>query len=173
MQLIQTGKYTEVHFDPEQDVFIKTFSPKPSDRWRYRLGIRRYPGHNFRYVASRLARLGIATPRIVESHRYRLVTANVHGVALKQRILDDPTLQQRYLDILIALYHDRIHCRGLHTNNFLVKDGRIVAIDLDAYKAPRVFTYPKREFIDCLGRSLKDEEGFLFERFLAAVDTER
>lgn len=172
MQLIQTGKYTEVHYDPDQDAFIKTFTPKTSDRWRYRLGIRRYPGHNFRYVAGRLERLGIATPKILSAERYRLVTANVHGIALKKLVLDSPELQNRYLDILEALYRDRIHCRGLHTENFLVVDGEVIAIDLDAYKAPRAFTYPRREFIDCLSRSLKNDEAFLFERFLERVDAQ-
>lgn len=170
MQLIQTGKYSSVHYDPEHDTFIKTFSPNLTDRWRYRLGIRRYPGYNFRYVAKRLSLLGIQAPDIIESKRYRLVTANVNGVPLKQVIQDDPALQQRYVDILVALYRDRIHCRGLHTDNFLVKDGDIIAIDLDAYKAPRVFTYPRQEFIDCLSRSLKGDEAFLFQRFLQAID---
>ncbi|KGE79548.1 hypothetical protein CVH10_11290 [Halomonas sp. ND22Bw] len=166
MQLIQTGKYSRVHFDPERDHFIKTFQPKAVDRLRYLARIRPYPGRNFALIASRLETLGIATPTIVEARPYRLVTENIHGVPLKQLILDSPDLQEQYLDALVAFDRDGIHCRGLHTDNFLVRDGRLFAIDLDAYKAPRWRRYPRREYLDCLSRSLKGNEAFLFARLL-------
>ncbi|MFG6666768.1 hypothetical protein ACGK9R_06635 [Halomonas sp. HNIBRBA4712] len=166
MQLIQTGKYSRVHFDPERDLFIKTFQPKPFDRLRYLLRIRPYPGRNFALIAARLEALGIATPTITEARRYRLVTENIHGVPLRERILDDPDLQAQYLDALVAFDREGIHCRGLHTGNFLVRDGRIFAIDLDAYKAPRFWRYPRREYLDCLSRSLTGDEAFLFQRLL-------
>lgn len=166
MQLIQRGKYSLVYFDPDKDHFIKTFQPKSFDRLRYALRVRSYPGHNFARIAARLAALDIASPIIVEADKYRLVTGNVHGTPLKQLILDSEALQTRYLDILVAYYRHDIHCRGLHTDNFLVRDGEIVAIDLDAYKAPRFFKYSKREFLDCLKRSLKGSEAFLFQRLL-------
>lgn len=75
-------------------------------------------------------------------------------------------LQEQYLDALTAFDHHGIHCRGLHTNNFLVRDERLFAIDLDAYKAPRWLRYSRREYLDCLRRSLKGEEAFLFARLL-------
>lgn len=173
MQLIQTGKYSRVHFDPECDHFIKTFQPKTFDRFRYLLRIRPYPGLNFALVASRLEALGIATPTIVEARPYRLVTENIHGVPLRQLILDSPDLQKQYLDALIAFDRDGIHCRGLHTDNFLVRDGRIFAIDLDAYKAPCLWRYPRREYLDCLSRSLKDDEAFLFIRLLERLGRDK
>ncbi|MBP5980985.1 MAG: hypothetical protein KA748_12355 [Halomonas sp.] len=166
MQLIQTGKYSRVYFYPECDHFIKTFQPKVFDRLRYLLRIRPYPGLNFALVASRLEALGIATPTIIEAHRYRLDTENIHGVPLKQLILDSPDLQEQYLDALVAFDHNGIHCRGLHTNNFLIRDGRLFAIDLDAYKVPRWWRYPRTEYLDCLSRSLKGDEAFLFTRLL-------
>lgn len=167
LQLIQTGKYTRVDYDPQRDLFIKTFTPKRFDRLRYLLRIRPYPGHNFALIARHLEALGIATPTIVEADKYRLVTANIHGVPLKQRIQDSEALQTQYLDALEAYYRHGIHCRGLHTNNFLVRDGRIVAIDLDAYKAPhRLIRFPQREYLDCLSRSLKGDEAFLFHALL-------
>ncbi|WP_447529055.1 hypothetical protein [Vreelandella sp. TE19] len=166
MQLIQTGKYSRVHFDPEHDQFIKTFQPKTFDRLRYLLRIRPYPGLNFALIASRLDALGIATPTITEARPYRLATQNIHGVALKELILDSPDLQAQYLDALVAFDQNGIHCRGLHTGNFLVRDGRMVAIDLDAYKAPRWWRYSRREYLNCLSRSLTGDEAFLFTRLL-------
>lgn len=170
LQLIQTGKYSRVDYDSERDIFIKTFSPKRFDRLRYMLRIRPYPGRNFALIAGRLEALGIATPTIVEVGKYRLVTANIHGMPLKQRIQDSESLQTQYLDALEAFYRNAIHCRGLHTNNFLVRDARIVAIDLDAYKVPhRLIRFPQREYLDCLSRSLKGDEAFLFQRLLARL----
>lgn len=167
LQLIQTGKYSRVDYDPERDIFIKTFSPKHIDRLRYRLRLRPYPGHNFAIIAGHLESLGIATPAIVEASKYRLVTANVHGVPLQQCIQDSLDLQTQYLDALEALYRHGIHCRGLHTNNFLVRDQRIVAIDLDAYKAPHpLMRFPRREYLSCLGRSLQGDEAFLFHALI-------
>lgn len=167
LQLIQTGKYSRVDYDPERDEFIKTFSPKRFDRLRYFLRIRPYPGHNFAIIAAHLDRLGIATPTIVESDKYRLVTENIHGVPLKQRIQDSEALQTQYLDALEGFYHHGIHCRGLHTDNFLVRDERIVAIDLDAYKAPhRLIRFPQAEYLDCLSRSLSGDEAFLYHALL-------
>ncbi|ALM52105.1 hypothetical protein [Halomonas huangheensis] len=170
LQLIQTGKYSRVDYDPDQDAFIKTFTPNTRDRWRYRLGIRRYPGYNFRHVARRLEALGISTPEILSVERYRLVTANIHGTPLHDEICNDPQLQTQFVEILVTLFEHRIHCRGLHTNNFLVSEGDIIAIDLDAYKAPRFFHYSRQEFIDCLSRSLKGKEAFLFQNFLKRLD---
>ncbi|UYF98562.1 hypothetical protein [Halomonas sp. GD1P12] len=170
MQLIQTGKYSRVYFDPARDHFIKTFHPKAFDRLRYLTRIRPYPGHNFALVAARLEALGIATPRIVEARPYRLVTDNVHGEPLRAHILDSPNLQEQYLDALAAFDHEGIHCRGLHTENFLVHEGRMVAIDLDAYKLPRWRRYPRREYLDCLSRSLAGPEYFLFERLLERLN---
>ncbi|MCK0714579.1 hypothetical protein ACFO0U_12665 [Chromohalobacter sarecensis] len=174
MQLIQHSKYSTVYYDPQNDTFIKTFHPKPVDHLRYSLGVRPHPGHNFAMIAAKLKSLGIATPEIVTAKKRYLVTTNVHGVALKELILDSPLLQERYLDILVSYYHNDIHCRGLHTDNFLVKNNEIYAIDLDAYKAPRFFKYSKREFLDCLQRSLKGNETFLFDRLLKrlALDTD-
>lgn len=166
MELIQSGKYSLVHYDPERDHFIKTFHPKAVDRLRYALRIRPYPGHNFALIAKRLEALGIATPTIVEADRYRLVTENIHGVPLKQLILTSTDLQEQYLEALIAYYRHDIHCRGLHTGNFLVREEKLFAIDLDAYKAPSLFKYSKREYLDCLKRSLKGQEAFLFIRLL-------
>ncbi|MCP1313297.1 MULTISPECIES: hypothetical protein [unclassified Halomonas] len=166
MQLIQTGKYSRVHFDAARDLFIKTFQPKRFDRLRYLLRIRPYPGRNFSLVAARLEALGIATPTIVEARPYRLVTKNIHGVALRERILDSPALQDQYLDALIAFDRHGIHCRGLHTGNFLVRDETLFAIDLDAYKLPRLVRYSRREYLDCLSRSLAGDEAFLFTRLL-------
>lgn len=167
LQLIQTGKYSRVDYDTERDIFIKTFSPKRFDRMRYLLRIRPYPGHNFAIIAKCLEALGIATPVIVETGKYRLVTENIHGAALKQRIQNSEALQVQYLDALEAFYHNGIHCRGLHTDNFLVRDERIVAIDLDAYKAPhRLIRFPQHEYLDCLSRSLHGDEIFLFHALL-------
>lgn len=166
MELIQSGKYSVVHYDPERDHFIKTFQPKPFDRLRYALRIRPYPGYNFALIAKRLDALSIATPTIVETARYRSVTENIHGTPLKRLILDSPVLQERYLDALETFDRHGIHCRGLHTNNFLVRDDRLFAIDLDAYKAPRWLRYSRREYLDCLRRSLKGQEAFLFTRLL-------
>ncbi len=166
MQLIQTGKYSRVHFDSELDHFIKTFQPKAFDKLRYLLRIRPYPGLNFALVASRLKALGIATPTITEARPYRLVTENIHGVPLRQLILGSTDLQEQYLDALVAFDREGIHCRGLHTGNFLVRDGCLFAIDLDAYKAPRWWRYPRREYLDCLSRSLEGDEAFLFTRLL-------
>ncbi|MCI0508564.1 hypothetical protein C8E00_103417 [Chromohalobacter marismortui] len=166
MQFIQQSKYSTVYYDPHDDTFIKTFQPKLIDHLRYSLGIRPHPGHNFAKIAAKLQTLGIATPSIVIAKKRYLVTSNVRGVALKTRILDSPDLQARYLDILATYYHHDIHCRGLHTDNFLVRDNVIYAIDLDAYKAPTFFKYSKREFLECLQRSLKGDEAFLFDRLL-------
>lgn len=167
LQLIQTGKYSRVDYSPERDEFIKTFSPKRFDKLRYLLRIRPYPGHNFVIIARHLERLGIATPRIVEAEKYRLVTANIHGTPLKQHIQTSETLQAQYLDALEAFYRNGIHCRGLHTDNFLVRDDRIVAIDLDAYKAPhRLIRFPQAEYLDCLSRSLTGDEAFLYHALL-------
>ncbi|MDN6179537.1 MAG: hypothetical protein L0I84_00810 [Halomonas subglaciescola] len=167
LELIQTGKYSRVDYDPEHDLFIKTFFPKRVDRLRYGLRLRPYPGINFVLIAKHLDALGIATPTIIAADKYRLVTANIHGKPLKQCIQASRVLQTQYLDAVEAYYRHGIHCRGLHTDNFLVRDDRIVAIDLDAYKVPhRLIRFPQHEYLDCLSRSLINEEAFLFHALL-------
>ncbi|ANF58806.1 hypothetical protein [Halotalea alkalilenta] len=166
MEFVQSGKYSEVHYDRSRKVFIKTFQPKLADRLRYALRIRPYPGRNFVIVAERLKALGIRVPEVLAFERYRLEMRDVEAPELRGLILDDVALQERYVELIIKLYRDRIHCRGLHTKNFLVKDGELVAIDLDAYKAPRLIHYSGREFLTCLKRSLGGPEAFLYQRIV-------
>ncbi|WP_156105340.1 hypothetical protein [Litchfieldella xinjiangensis] len=169
MKLIQSGKYSHVYYDEAEDCFVKTFHPKIYDKLRYALGVKNHPGINFQVVANHLQQMGIATPEIIEAKKYRLVTRNVHGVPLKQEILGSHQLQDRFVAILVSLYNHGLLSRGLHTKNFLVSNQIVVAIDLDTYKLPSRFSNYRNEFIDCLGRSLKGDEAFLFERFISKV----
>ncbi len=67
---------------------------------------------------------------------------------------------------MVAFDRHGILCRGLHTNNVLVRDGRLIAIDLAPYKLIPHWRFPRREYLDCLSRSLKGDETFLFTRLL-------
>jgi hypothetical protein len=67
---------------------------------------------------------------------------------------------------LVAFDRHGILCRGLHTNNFLVRDGRLIVIDLAPYKLIPHWRFLRREYLDCLSRSLKGDEAFLFTRLL-------
>lgn len=167
MKLIQTGKYSRVYYDAASESFIKEFSPKFEDKLRYLLRFKPYPGMNFAHIAQRLGRLGVATPEITEAKPYRLVTRDVHADApLCDEIADSATLQQQYLDVLELCWRNRLFCRGLHTRNFLVKGGQLVAIDLDAYKDCRWLPFNRKEFLYCWESVLGKNEKFLFSQLL-------
>ncbi|MGJ8515814.1 hypothetical protein LMG33810_000125 [Carnimonas sp. LMG 33810] len=171
LEFIQSGKYSDVHYDRARKVFIKTFSPKAFDRFRYITGIRPAPGINFVKVAKRLKQLGIQVPEVLVAKPYYLEMRDVEGPRLRELLPDNPQLQQKYVDLIVTLYRNHVYCRGLHTKNFLVKDGELVAIDLDAYKLPRLVNYSGSDFLDKLKRSLNGPvpEQYLYDRVVAAL----
>lgn len=169
VEFIQSGKYSTVYFDPERRVYIKYFRPKAFDRLRYWLGIRPAPGRNFLKIARRLERLDIKVPDILMARRYYLEMREVEGTELRGLLPEHPELQQQYVELIARLYQDHIYCRGLHTKNFLAtSSGELVAIDLDAYKAPRLFHYSGHDFLEKLKRSLTGEvdELYLYQRIV-------
>lgn len=171
LEFIQSGKYSDVHYDRTRKVFIKTFTPKAFDRFRYITGIRPAPGTNFMKVAQRLTQLGIKVPEVLVARPYYLEMRDVEGVQLRELLPDNPDLQQKYVDLIVTLYRHHVYCRGLHTKNFLVKEGELVAIDLDAYKLPRLFKYSGQDFLEKLKRSLNGEvpENYLYLRIVKAL----
>lgn len=47
METIVSGKRSSVFFNPKDNTYLKTFSPKFSSKLKYFFKFRKYPGENF------------------------------------------------------------------------------------------------------------------------------
>ncbi|WP_442322410.1 hypothetical protein [Cernens ardua] len=172
MEFVLSGKYSTVYYDRGRKVYIKTFSPKRFDRLRYFLHIRPYPGKNFALVAHQLTEQGIRVPEILIAENYYLETRDIEGSQLRELLPDHPELQEKFVELIVTLFRAGIHCRGLNTKNFIVRDEELYAIDLDAYKAAGVIKFPEREFLENLKRAIKGPEAYLYDRIIQKLGIE-
>ena len=86
MKLINKHKHSEVYYNEETDEFIKLFFPKFSKRIKYFFGLRKYPGHNFKFISEELNRLGISTAEITDYDKYSITTKNIDGMTIKEEL---------------------------------------------------------------------------------------
>ncbi len=134
MELIVDHKRTKVIFDKKEKVYIKKFNPKLQYKLKFFLGFRRYPGHNFKYIAEKLTELNINVPKIKSYSRYTIITEDIQGVVLRDYLLKDKTILKDFLDTIVKILESGIYFGDFNTGNFIVKDGEIYAIDLEDYR---------------------------------------
>lgn len=137
--LIKRTRRVMVEYDPLEKTYIKHFYPSLPDRVKYLVGLREYPGLNFRRIATRLHLLGVAVPQVVEASRFSVSTKALEGRSLMEALLTDQEddllrLMTLYADILAATFQAGIFFGDAHFRNYMVCAGRLYALDLDNYR---------------------------------------
>lgn len=142
MKDIVVGERSSVFYDEEKHIYIKTFNPKFKMKLKYFLGIRRFPGKNFYFISKLLNSLNIKTPEIIEYSNYKVVTKELNGVCLEKELKKgNKELEDKFSRLITTLFTNKIYSGDLSPDNFIVVDNEIYALDLEDYRAGRLYIF--------------------------------
>lgn len=150
MKIIVSHARSSVFYNSKTDTFIKTFSPKLINRFKFFINLRLYPGNNFYYICNLLNSLNIKTPIVINYSKYHIETANLHGESLEnflERNPNDLKIINKYVHIILILLKNNIYCGDLSLDNFILKNNEIYALDLEDYKHIKFSKYNRKEFL--------------------------
>jgi len=137
--LIKHTRRVRVEHDQQENTYTKYFYPSSSDRAKYLLGLREYPGLNFRRIAARLRHLDVAVPEVLAASRFSVSTQALDGCSLMEKMLTDNEedllrYTKMYSDLLATIFDAGIFFGDAHFRNYIVCSGRLYALDLDNYR---------------------------------------
>lgn len=158
MEIIAKQKDSTVFYDKKNKLYIKEFYPKFEEKLKYFFRFRKYPGENFYFVAEALKKIGINAPEVVEYSKYKVVTKDIQGVILREYLKKDDSILKDFLNTIVKILKNKIYYSDFNTNNFIVKDGKIFAIDLEGYKVGTLTFRTKEELHNRLKKALKNDE---------------
>jgi len=137
--LIKHTRSVRVEHDQWENTYTKYFYPSVSDRTKYLLGFRDYPGLNFLRMAARLRHLDVAVPEVLAASRFSVSTRALDGRSLMESMLteneeDLSRYTKLYSDLLATIFDAGILFGDAHFRNYIVCSGRLYALDLDNYR---------------------------------------
>ena len=159
MILINKHKYSHVYFKPDFNEFEKFFYPSLSKKIKYILRLRKYPGHNFKFISNELNKLGIATAEITHYSKYAVKTKNIGGTSLDTYVNNNYShpILDTFIKLVAKIILNNIYFGDFSLKNFIVKNNTIYAIDLEDYRKEIFFTHNKKYCIARLYKSLPKE----------------
>lgn len=159
MNILNNNKYSNIKYNKTLDEYEKRFYPPFSKKIKYILRLRKYPGHNFKFISNELNKLGIATADITYCSKYVVKTKNIHGITLETYIDKNYShpLIKTFIKLVAKIIDNNIYFGDFALDNFIVKDNIIYAIDLEDYRKEMFFTHTKQYTIDRLYKSLPKE----------------
>lgn len=156
MNTVKNHKRSIVYYNSVKDTFVKLFFPKFSKKIKYFFQLRKYPGHNFKYINDELNKIGILTAEIVSYDKYSVTTKNLHGPTMEKFIKDDldHPLVEEFIKIAVKILKSGFYNGDFAFRNFIIKGNKIYAIDLEDYRKERFFTHDINYAIKRLGNQL-------------------
>ncbi len=158
MDIIVDHKRTKVFYDNKKELYVKKFYPRLEMRLKYALGLRKYPGKNFQHIAITLNNLGIKTPEIEKVGKYEIVTKKVEGELLSEYLSRDRSIVKDFLDLIAKVLKSGVYFGDFNTNNFIVNNGAIYALDLEDYRKELFFSRTTDEALRRLRVTLHNDE---------------
>lgn len=156
---IVDGKKTKVVYDSERKIYIKTFNPDGDKKLKCLLGMRVYPGRNFKKISDYFNANGIKTPKIVEVGKYKVVTEEIEGKVLKDFMQScEPERQlfliDLYIETVAKIINLGVYFGDFNFGNFIVNNEELWAIDLEDYRHDFFSGWRKRSLLKRLRRFL-------------------
>ena len=143
MKIINNHKRSKVYYNDTKDEYVKLFFPKFSKKLKYFFGLRKYPGHNFKFISDELNKLGIHTAKIIKYGKYSVITKNIDGKNLDEYTkgnIKHPILKD-FIKIVSTILKNNIYFGDFNFKNFIVKNNKIYAIDLEDYRKEKFGTH--------------------------------
>lgn len=155
----------EIVYNKEKESYTKIVIPKISKRLKYYLGLRRYPGHNVKYMVDLLNNNGINTFEILSYSKYMTETKEIKGKTLFEVLQKEKDLViiekllDKYSEVVAKIIDLGIYFGDFNYFNFILKDEEIYVIDLEDYRKDFLCRFRKREML----RRLKEKLYYMKE----------
>lgn len=158
-KVIKAKQGREIQYNESTGVYRKTFPGGPGARLRHMIGFSRPPGEHFAHMARLLQSLGIQTPEIVGYSPYVVETINVGGECLLDRLLKSDLGEidfwlEQYTTAIARTLGSGIFFADFHFRNYLAKDTKLYALDLDNYRDGPFAAWRARRLLHRMDRKI-------------------
>ena len=159
IKVIVDGAKTKVMYDSEKKAYTKTFNPDTDKKLKYILGMRTYPGENFKKISDFFNKNGIKTPKILEVGKFKIVTQELEGVLFRDDLLSATKerklfLLDMYIEIVAKIINLGVYFGDFNFGNFIVNNNELWAIDLEDYRKDSFSSLRKKSLLKRLKRFL-------------------
>lgn len=136
-------------YNEQNSTYVKIFKPKMINKIKYFFHLRRYPGNNFNYISHELKKLGIETVEVINFSHYSVTTKLIDGIPLDKYLILNPSsnILNKYIDLVLTLLKNNIYCGDLSYDNFIIKDEKLIALDLEDYRIVKFYKRGTEEFL--------------------------
>lgn len=147
MKIINKQKRSIVYYDESNQEFIKNFNPKFSNKLKFFLRFRKYPGDNFNFISRELNKLGIFTVKVLKYTHYSVTTKKLDGISLDNylKLYPNSNILNDFIILITKLLNNNLYCGDLSYDNFFVVNNQIYAIDLEDYRKVKFFKRDNKE----------------------------
>lgn len=97
-------------------------------------------------------------PEIVEYSKYKVVTKDIQGIVLREYLKIDKSMLKPFLELIVKVLKNKMYYSDFNTKNFIVKERKIYAIDLEGYKVGISAIKTKKEIHERLTKALMNDE---------------
>lgn len=159
IKVIVDGAKTKVMYDSEKRVYTKTFNPDTDKKLKYILGMRTYPGENFKKISDFFNKNGIRTPKILEVGKFKIVTQELEGILFRDELHTAANerklfLLDLYIEIVAKIINLGVYFGDFNFGNFIVSNNDLWAIDLEDYRKDFFSSCRKKSLLKRLKRFL-------------------
>lgn len=158
-KVIVNHKRTKVIFNTEGRVYTKYFYPKFDKKIKCFLGLRKYPGRNYKYISDILEEDGIKVAEVINFNKYSVSTKEIIGKNLSEELKNSEKergkeLINKYIEIVSKIINLGIYFGDFNFDNFIVSQEELCAIDLEDYRKDLFSAFRKKSLIKRLRRQL-------------------
>lgn len=172
LKVITDNESTKVVYDSEKKEYIKTFYKNKRFRMRIRLklGLKEYPGYNFKKTINLLSDISnVICPEVISYDKYIVITKEIEGKTLYEKLLEENNRKkieeyiEKYInivsEIIKKLYKKRIYYNDFHFGNFIVdSEDKFYIIDLEGFTKDIFFEFHKKGILKGLKKLLSEQE---------------
>lgn len=154
----------KVEYFPDKKSYLKTFKPKLKNRLKFWIGIRKYPGENFKYISEELGKIGVSSAKVKSFGKYFVETEEIEGMTLEKFLLcysedEKEKVISQFVNYAIKIINAGIYFGDFKYRNFMVDNNqKLIAIDLEDYKKEKFNSNGPSASIRRLKRDIKDKE---------------
>ena len=158
-KIIVENSKSKVIYDDLEKTYTKYFYSGYSKKIKFFLGIRRYPGKNYKYISDIFEKEGIKVAKIIEFNKYMVKTEEICGISLLDCLVSSSEdnkekLIKKYIYLVSKIINLGIYFGDFHFGNFILYNDELYVIDLEDYKKDIFSKYRRKSLLKRLKRYL-------------------
>ena len=156
--IVENSKSKVIYNDVEK-TYTKYFYSGYSKKIKFFLGLRKYPGRNYKYISDIFEKEGIKVAEIIDFDKYMIKTKEILGISLLEYLIYNSEDKKKifikkYIDLVSKIINFGMYFGDFHFGNFIIYNDEIYVIDLEDYKKDILSKYRKKSLLKRLKRYL-------------------